>query len=123
MQMRCALTRPPASSIVAAAFFWAANCPGLPGAGEMRKKVSTAWRVLGARGLTGFIDLLAVSGRRILRRRWARYLSRLGTLVRLRGNRVQIGGCTFDVGHPLISNAIRSRLARGRYERPELAII
>ena len=89
----------------------------------MVKKVSTAWKVIGTRGFSGFIDLLAVRSRRLLPRRWVRNPPWLGALVRLRGNRVQIGDCTFDVAHPLISNAIRSRLARGRYERPELELI
>jgi FkbM family methyltransferase len=57
------------------------------------------------------------------RRWWWRDHEWLGRFVALRGNLVRLEGCRFDVSHPLISNALRARLLRGRYERSERELL
>ena len=91
----------------------------------IRRECATALRVASTRGPAGIAqaigDRLRLRSR--VRRWWYRDREWVGQLVQLRGNRVQLDGCTFDVSHPQISNLLRARLLRGRYERSERALL
>jgi FkbM family methyltransferase len=54
-----------------------------------------------------------------LRRSWYRDRPWIGRLVTLTGNRVTLDGCRFTLANPLITDAMRARILRGRYERSE----
>lgn len=88
--------------------------------------VRTAWRLLAAGQLKNVVRAAGarlVRGGRAVRRWWVRDRAWVGWMVAARGNVVGIDGCRFDVSHPAISHAMRSRLWRGRYERSERALL
>jgi len=58
-----------------------------------------------------------------LRRAWYRDRAWVGRLVAFSGNRVAIAGCRFRLDHPLVTDAVRCRMLRGRYERSEREIL
>jgi FkbM family methyltransferase len=72
--------------------------------------------------------LAGVSGRvrhmRIrLRRAWYADRPWIGRLVALSGNRVAVDGCRFTLAHPLVTDAMRARIVRGRYESAERELL
>ena len=80
-------------------------------------KIATAKRVLKTEGVTGAI--------------WAfkeRYLDRwfgdeinwcYGRLLELKGNVIEIDGCTFSLNSPAITTRSKSKFFNGQYEKPE----
>src|SRR5687768_9453953 len=90
---------------------------------ELGRLLTTARRVCTRRGLSDAVNWRAQAFAYHVRQWWYRDHPVLGLLVELAGNRVRIDGCRFDVSHPEISRAIRSRLVRGRYERAELHLL
>jgi FkbM family methyltransferase len=94
--------------------------PAVPKPGGNR--LDTARRLFASRGLAGLAAVMSNKAQdawRSARRWWYRDHEWLGRLVELRGNRVRLEGCTFDVSHPQITRALRARMLRGRYERSE----
>ena len=77
-------------------------------------------------GVVSSIDAAAArlaSAARRLRRWWRRDHVWLGAVVRLAHVTVRLDGLAFDTSHPLISDAMRTRLWRGTYERSERAVL
>ena len=77
-------------------------------------------------GAVSSIDAAAArlaSAARRLRRWWRRDHAWLGALVRLAHVTVRLDGRAFDTSDPLISDAMRTRLWRGTYERSERAVL
>jgi hypothetical protein len=60
-----------------------------------------------------------------IRLRHAWYADRpwIGRLVALSGNRVVVDGCRFTLAHPLVTDATRARIVRGRYESAEREVL
>jgi FkbM family methyltransferase len=89
-------------------------------------KLATAARLLRGKGATALVH---ETGRQLrplgwrLRRWWYKDRDWLGRLVALSGNRLTVDGCRFELSHPLITNATRARMLRGRYERSERALL
>jgi FkbM family methyltransferase len=63
------------------------------------------------------------SATRRLRRWWRRDHAWWGAAIRLARATVWLDGHLFDTSHPLISDAMRTRLWRGTYERSERALL
>jgi FkbM family methyltransferase len=90
------------------------------------RSLTTAWQLIAEgnlraarRAAAGRVRQLAHASRKW----WLRDHAWMGRWVAMRGNYVTIDGCRFDVSHPAISDAMRSRLWRGRYERSERAVL
>lgn len=58
-----------------------------------------------------------------IRRAWYQDRSWVGRLVVFTGNTVAIDGCRFTLAAPLVTNAMRARIVRGRYERSERELL
>ncbi|HSL23082.1 MAG TPA: FkbM family methyltransferase [Vicinamibacterales bacterium] len=99
---------------------------GSASAASVPQPFATARRLIANRDLDGIFGALE---RRLrapwvaLRRWWHRDHPWMGWIVVATGNSVRLDGCRFDVSHPQITNALRARLWRGRYERSERALI
>jgi FkbM family methyltransferase len=74
-----------------------------------RLAAALAWR----------IDL----ARRRLRHAWYQDRAWIGRLVALTGNRLTIEGCQFTLDHPLVTDEVRCRMLRNRYEGGERQIL
>ena len=58
-----------------------------------------------------------------LRRMWYQDRSWIGRLVAISGNSVVVDGCRFTLAHPLVTDTMRARIVRGRYERSERELL
>jgi FkbM family methyltransferase len=85
----------------------------------LKGKLSTAKRVLQTQGLAGLHSVFwqKLDWSAHLFDPWDNWLC--GRLVELRGNVVNIGGCTFNVNNPIISTRLKSRFLFNQYETPE----
>lgn len=93
---------------------------------RLRRPFATARRLIATRdvgGVLGAIDRRVRAPWVALRHWWHGDQPWMGRIVVLTGNSVRVDGCCFDVSHPQITNGLRSRLWRGRYERSERALI
>ena len=89
------------------------------------QKVVTAKGIYRSRGLKGLaIVIPEILGITRLARRIRRWWNKndhwlFGKLVEIRGNRVSIDGCVFEVKSKVVSTPLKSRLALDRYESAE----
>ena len=80
------------------------------------------WRRFNRRILAAFTWRVRAARTR-LRRAWYKDRPWIGRFVALAGNRVVLDDCRFTLAHPLVTDAMRARIVRGRYERSERELL